>query len=248
LARTSTRVASVLIAAASVAAATPSLASAAPQAPAAPKAPAGAAAASQVDASGHHWKLLAEPPSDVSVAAHYWKSMSIKGQKQKKGNWCGPAAAASALTRQPDVKVNSGTQSYLAKKMGTNKIGFTSPIALGREMTNYINKSWHKKGTKYKTYRSITNSNLWDGVRGSYFYNTGPLIITVYSRKSWYPKAPKTMAHYVVIYGFDDTTSWNQSTYLIWDPAHGKRQLKATQWQKIAYAGRFVVAWTGTKF
>ena len=37
----------------------------------------------------------------------------------------------------------------------------------------------------------------------------------------------------MVIYGFDDTTDWDQSTYLIWDPAHGKRQLKATQWQKI---------------
>lgn len=53
----------------------------------------------------------------------------IKGQKQKKGNWCGPAAAATALTNQTGVKLNSGTQAYLAKKMGTDKIGFTSPIA-----------------------------------------------------------------------------------------------------------------------
>ncbi|WP_460338030.1 C39 family peptidase [Actinoallomurus acanthiterrae] len=225
-----------------VVAATPSLAVAAPQAPA----KAAPAAAQQASTGGHHWKLLAEPPSDVSAAAHYWKSMSIKGQKQKKSNWCGPGAGASALTYFTGVKVTSGTQAYLAKKMGTNKIGFTSPIALGREMTNFINKAWHKKGTKYKAYRNIKNANLWNGVRTSYFYGNGPLILTVYSKKSWYPKAPKTMAHYVVIYGFDDTTDWDQSTYLIWDPAHGKRQLKATQWQKIAYAGQFVVAWNGT--
>ncbi|MFL6056730.1 MAG: hypothetical protein ACJ72W_28105 [Actinoallomurus sp.] len=55
--------------------------------------------------------------------------MSIKGQKQKKGNWCGPAAAVTALTNQTGVKLNSGTQAHLAKKMGTDKIGFTSPIA-----------------------------------------------------------------------------------------------------------------------
>ncbi|GAB3962956.1 hypothetical protein GCM10029978_019530 [Actinoallomurus acanthiterrae] len=233
------RVASVLIATGVAAAAAPSVAVAAPQ----KAAPATAQQASAT--SGHHWKLLAEPPSDVSAAAHYWKTMSIKGQKQKKGNWCGPAAAASALTYQTDVKVTSSTQSYLASKMGTNKIGFTSPIAMGREMTNYINKAWHKKGTKYKAYRSIKNANLWSGVRGAYFYGNGPVVITVYSKKSWYPKAPKLEAHYVVIYGFDDTTRWDQSTYLIWDPAHGKRQLKATQWQKIAYAGQFVVAWEG---
>ncbi|MCO5971744.1 C39 family peptidase [Actinoallomurus soli] len=247
MARTPVRVASVLIAA-GVVAASPSVASAAPKAPAAGSPRAVAPAAAQVTEGGHHYKLLAEPPSDVTAAAHYWKSMSIKGQKQKKGNWCGPAAAASALTYQTGVKVTSSTQSYLAKKMATDKIGFTSPIAMGREMTNYINKAWHRKGTKYKAYRSITNPNLWDGVRGAYYYGEGPVVITVYSRKSWYPKAPKTMAHYVVIYGFDDTTSWDQSTYLIWDPAHGKRTLKATQWQKIAYAGRFVVAWSGLPF
>lgn len=250
MARTPVRVASVLIAA-GVVAASPSVAFAAPKAPAAGSPEAALPAASQVsDAGGHHYKLLAEPPSDVAVAAHYWKSMSIKGQKQKKSNWCGPAAAASALTYHSStgVKVNSGTQGYLAKKMGTNKIGFTSPIAMGREMTNYINNAWHRKGTKYKAYRSIKNANLWDGVRGAYFYGNGPVVITVYAKKSWYPKAGKAVAHYVVIYGFDDTTSWDQSTYLIWDPAHGKRTLKATQWEKIAYAGRFVVAWTGLPF
>ncbi|MEV5710227.1 C39 family peptidase [Actinoallomurus sp. NPDC052274] len=224
-----------------------------PAAFAAPKAPTGSPkvappATSQVIEGGHHYKLLAEPPSDVTAAAHDWKTMSIKGQKQKKSNWCGPAAAVSALTYQTGVRIYSDTQSYFAKKMATDKIGFTSPIAMGREMTNYINYSWKRKGTKYKAYRSIKNANLWDGVRGAYFYGNGPVVITVYSRKSWYPKAPKTMAHYVVIYGFDDTTSWDESTYLIWDPAYGKRTLKATQWQKIAYAGQFVVAWTGLPF
>ncbi|MGK5555679.1 C39 family peptidase [Actinomadura kijaniata] len=239
MARASTRIASVLVAA-GVATATPSIAFAAPQTPTA-KAPATQAAVQAPAAAQHNWKILWEPPSDEVTAAAYWKSMSIKGQRQKKGNWCGPAAAASALSYH--AKVGSGTQSFLAKKMATNKIGFTSPIAMGREMTNYINKAWKTKGTKYRAHRSVKNSTLWDATRYSYFRGQGPLILTVYAKKSWYPKAGKAVAHYVVIYGFDDTTNWDDSTYLIWDPAHGKRKLKATRWEKIAYAGKLVVRW-----
>ncbi|KAB2348008.1 C39 family peptidase [Actinomadura rudentiformis] len=237
MARASTRVASVLVAA-GVATATPSIAFAAPQAPTTPKAP---AAAQAPTAAKHNWKILWEPPSDEATAAAYWKTMKIKGQKQKKKNWCGPAAAASALSYH--AKVGGGTQASLAKKMATDKIGFTSPIAMGREMTNYINKAWKTKGTKYKAHRNVKNYNLWNATRYAYARGQGPLILTVYAKKSWYPKAGKAVAHYVVVYGFDDTTNWDDSTYLIWDPAHGKRKLKPTKWEKIAYAGKFVVVW-----
>ncbi|MCW2892942.1 MAG: hypothetical protein JWO75_2431, partial [Actinomycetia bacterium] len=65
------RIASVLLAA-GVAAAAPSVAHATPQAPA---------------TKPSTYKLLATPSA---AAVHYWKTMYIKGQKQKKGNWCGP--------------------------------------------------------------------------------------------------------------------------------------------------------------
>ncbi|WP_067487984.1 C39 family peptidase [Actinomadura hibisca] len=233
MARATARTASVLLAA-GVLTATPSAAFAAPQAPAA--APQAQAAPAQ-----QNWKILWEPPSDEVTAAAYWKTMDIKGQKQKKGNWCGPAAATSALSYH--ASVGSGTQASLAKKMATDKIGFTSPIAMGREMTNYINKAWKTKGTKYKATRSVKNPNLWNATRYSYARGQGPLVLTVFAKKSWYPKAGKAVAHYVVIYGFDDTTRWDQSTYLIWDPAYGKRKLSAKNWEKIAYTGKFVVSW-----
>ncbi|MCW2913361.1 MAG: hypothetical protein JWN52_1429 [Actinomycetia bacterium] len=174
-----------------------------------------------------------------------WKKMSIRGQHQQKSNWCGPAAAATVLTEW-DVPLRKDQQKYFASKMGTDRLGFTSPIAMSRELTRYINAKLHVVGTKYSTYRTIKNDNLWDAVRGFYNYGSGPPILLVSAKKSWYPHAASGVAHYVVVYGYYDTIVRKERQYLVWDPDYGThggtRKLNANNWEKIAYVGRIVVA------
>lgn len=175
-----------------------------------------------------------------------WNHLSgIRGYRQERSNWCGPASAKTALSNWTDVRVNSSTQAYFAKKMGTNSAGFTTPVAMGREMTNYINASWGTKGTKYAAHRSITNGKLWEGVVSFAQWDRSALIVLVRQR-AVHPNAPKAAAHYLTITAWNENLNGKGRAYRAWDSGWGSNgryiTFYAKNWEKMAYAGKLVVA------
>jgi hypothetical protein len=49
--------------------------------------------------------------------------------------------------------------------MGTDSVGFSSPLIMDDAINNRINAATGVQVSPYSTYRSITNTNLWDAVR-----------------------------------------------------------------------------------
>jgi hypothetical protein len=180
------------------------------------------------------------PAAQDVQARSTWISSFISGQYQQRSNWCGPAAAATALT---SWHIPGVSQSTLAREMGTDSLGFTPPWRIDDTLNYHWNRYFGGHNVViYKTYRSVGNDALWNYARSRIYYFQDVLIITVFSRRIWYPNAPGLMGHYLVIYGYTDNWDGRGPTYAVWDPAGGAHHLAKNDWSRVAYTGNFVVA------
>ncbi|MET0521445.1 MAG: C39 family peptidase [Jiangellaceae bacterium] len=183
---------------------------------------------------------VAVPPAAAApfVCSAGFECSFISGQYQIRNNYCGPAAAATVLT---NWFVSGVSQQSLASRMGTDNIGFTSPLAMDDALNSIISAELAYPGFKpYTTYRSVTNAQLWDAVRYKVKYWDDVFVITVYAHKIWYPNAGTGIAHYLVVYGYSEAAGG----YMVWDPAPGgggAHHLSKNDWERVAYPGRFVV-------
>lgn len=165
-------------------------------------------------------------------------ALPVKGKRQERWNWCGPAAVQTAMRTAHGIA--NVTQATLAKDMGTDRVGFTSPGAMWREMNEHVAKTGLPN--RYQLYRSISDGNLWRAMRPRIHVNREVAIILVQANKIWWKSARPGTAHYLVIYGYDENYKGKGPHYRVYDPADGShRSLHRDHWGKVAFPGFFVI-------
>jgi hypothetical protein len=175
----------------------------------------------------------------------------LRPRVQSKSNWCGPAVMETVLGNWM-LKTRVPTQAKIADKVGTDRLGFTSPLRMARGLSEYLSKEYGWKKDVFGLSKTITNAALEKRVKAMVGKKKNQLevfIVVVQSRKIWYPKAGKGVAHYLIIYGYNPKSRSHgfRPAYLVYDPiakkdGGGVHSIAASDWEKIAFPGRFVIA------
>jgi hypothetical protein len=152
---------------------------------------------------------LSIPPAKASVA--------IKGQAQRTGYYCAPAAGSIVLR----LFGIGRTQDQLAKEMKTDaKAGATKRANTLAVLNTYVGA----KGFTFRlTYAKNNPLVLMQRVSQAVGVHKRPTIVAVLGNKLPWSKGDRDVGHAIVAYGYDTS----KNTITVWDP-NGRRGATGT--------------------
>ena len=159
--------------------------------------------------TGAQLVALSIPPAKASVA--------IKGQAQRTGYYCAPAAGSIVLR----VFGIGRTQDRLAKEMKTDaKAGATKRANTLAVLNTYVGA----KGFTFRlTYAKNNPLVLMQRVSQAVGVHKRPTIVAVLGNKLPWSKGDRDVGHAIVAYGYDTS----KNTITVWDP-NGRRGATGT--------------------
>ncbi|MGW4671512.1 C39 family peptidase [Streptomyces sp. NPDC004324] len=155
-------------------------------------------------------------------------SVSFTRQEQQNASYCGPAAVRAALSVTDSTPPSQAT---LASELGTTSSAGTPYNTIAGVLNNRQSRN------DYLTSTVTSGATIMANAKLSITKHSSVAILAV--NTSGLPWAGGGNGHYLVIYGYNDSTG-NLS---VWDPQYGNHTLSASQAYKASSALNSKMIW-----